>query len=179
MSLAHIDFSMPVPIALAFASAGLFPIWLAVSARFAFLARRHALRFLVSASITLATWAIITAVIGSAFTSFGDLVAGLCLILGALLFYLEVWGLLTRGYTLGILLTLVKAAHPMTAQEIFDGYRDGEGLSWIMRHRIGGLCATGLIERFGDRLTLTSGRGVWIARLQKLGVTVLGLKRTG
>ncbi|MBI2770759.1 MAG: hypothetical protein HYX47_14125 [Burkholderiales bacterium] len=177
MSVAGIDFAMPAPVALAIANALLFPLWLAATSRLPSLAEKHATRFVVSAVATVVLWAVATAAAPAA--GMAGWLAGLCVTLGALLFYLEVWALMTRGYTLGILLTLLKSGKPLTAQELFDGYRDGEGLGWIMRHRLGGLCATGFIQRDGDRLTLAPGKGVFIARLQRLCAAVLGLKRTG
>ena len=177
MSAGGIDFAMPAPVAVALANALLFPLWLAATSRLPPLAERHAMRFVVSGIVTLALWAAACAIAPG--TSVSGWLAGFCATLGALLFYLEVWGLMTRGYTLGLLLTLLKSGRRMTAQELFDGYRDGEGLGWIMRHRLGGLGATGFIKRDGERMSLTRGRGVFVARLQRLSVAVLGLKRTG
>lgn len=179
MSLGSLDFSMPPAVAVALVNALLFPAWLAGTARLRAMADRHARRFLVSAVFMVLTSALSMWALAPAGLTPMDAVVGLCVTLGALLFYLEVWALMTRGYTLGILLTLLKTGRPLTAQEIFDGYRDGDGLGWIMSHRLGGLCASGFIARSGDRLTLAAGRGVFIARLHRLCVIVLGLKRTG
>jgi len=96
-----------------------------------------------------------------------------------MLFYLEVWGLLSRGYTIGVLLTLLNADHPLTETEISSQYRGGEGLDWVMRHRLGGLIAAGLVEQQGDRVALTCIRGRAVARLYEVSITVLGLRRTG
>lgn len=179
MSAGSIDLAMPPAIAIALANALLFPAWLAGTARLRALQERHALRFLVSAIVMALAWLVSMAALAPAGLTPMDAVVGLCVVLGALLFYLEVWALMTRGYTLGILLTLLKTGRPLSAQEIFDGYRDGDGLGWIMSHRLGGLCASGFIARSGDRLTLAPGRGVFIARLHRLCVAVLGLRRTG
>lgn len=179
MSLGSIDFSMPPAVAVALVNALLFPAWLAGMARLRVMKDRHALCFLASAVFMTLTSALSMWALAPVDQTLVDAAVGLCVILGALLFYLEVWALMTRGYTLGILLTLLKTGRPLTAQEIFDGYRDGDGLGWIMSHRLGGLCASGFIARSGDQLTLAPGRGVFIARLHRLCVTVLGLKRTG
>jgi len=42
---------------------------------------------------------------------------------GGMLIYLEFWGLMSRGYTLGILLTLLDAERPLTETEIASRYR--------------------------------------------------------
>lgn len=177
MNLGDIEFAMPAAVAIAVGNALLFPLWLAATGRMPRLAERHAARFLFTAIATLVLW--LAATMAWAAAGAAGWLAGLCVTLGALLFYLEAWGLMTRGYTLALLLTLWKAGRPMTSQELFDGYRDGEGLGWIMRHRLGGLCATGLIKRDGAQLTLGAGAGLFIARLQRLSAAVLGLKRTG
>src|SRR4051794_26312735 len=56
-----------------------------------------------------------------------------------MLLYLEVWALLSRGYTLALLLVLLKSAAPVPAAQIAREYRGGSGLGWIMQHRAGGL----------------------------------------
>ncbi len=97
---------------------------------------------------------------------------------GALLVYLEAWALLSRGYTLGLLLTLFRGAGPMTDAALAASYRQGQGLGWIMRHRLGGLISTRLVRRQGDLIVLTLP-GAIIALLYRAAIAVLGLKVTG
>ncbi len=86
---------------------------------------------------------------------------------------------MTRGYTLGILLTLLNEDRPLGADEIFTAYRGGEGLGWIMRHRLGGLGAAGLLRKDGNQLILTPGRGMLVVRLYRVCIATLGLRKTG
>ena len=58
-----------------------------------------------------------------------------------LLMYLEAWALLSRGYTLALLLSLLEAGEPLDGRELARRYRGGDGLPWIMRHRLEGLLA--------------------------------------
>jgi hypothetical protein len=51
-------------------------------------------------------------------------------------------------------------------------------MGWIMRHRLGGLLAAGLVRRQGDRVVLT-GVGALIGILYRAAVATLGLKVTG
>ncbi len=178
MMIAGIDTSMPWPVAHSLGHAVTFPLWLALTAKLPLMRERHALRFFCSAVISLIAWAA-SLILYSETNDILDLLTGLMVMGGFMVFYLQVWGLITRGYTIGILLTLFKSGRPLTDREIFDGYRDGDGLNWIMRHRIGDLSAAGFVLLQGDTLILASRRGVLVARLQRLCVSILGLRRTG
>src|SRR6266481_5397706 len=92
--------------------------------------------------------------------------------------YLEIWALLSRGYTLGLLLTLFRGEQPMSDAQLAASYRQGEGVGWIMRHRLGGLLSAGLVRRQGDGIVLT-GTGAIIGILYRAAVAALALKITG
>lgn len=170
------DISVPAAVLLALIHVLLFPVYLWASSFLKLLAERHASRFLAAALASAVGWMAFAMVMHSTAV---DLVTGFCVLGGGMLFYLQVWGLLTRGYTLGILLTLLEADRPMTAAQVSTAYRGGSGLQWIMRHRLEGLVGAGLLHRDADRLVLSGTRGVWVARLYRLCVAVLGLRRTG
>jgi hypothetical protein len=76
------------------------------------------------------------------------------------------------------LLTLFRGKRAMTDAQLAASYRGGQGVGWIMRHRLGGLMSTGLVRRQGDRIVLTS-TGAIIAMLYRAAIAVLGLKVTG
>src|SRR5260370_12756845 len=67
-----------------------------------------------------------------------ELATSFMILASALIVYLEIWALLSRGYTLGLLLTLFRGEHPMSDAQLAASYRQGEGVGWIMRHRLGG-----------------------------------------
>jgi hypothetical protein len=67
----------------------------------------------------------------------------------------------------------------LTDSEISTRYRGGEGLQWIMRHRLGGLEGAGMIRRHGDQITLVGFPGAFVARVYGWCVAILGLGRTG
>ena len=170
------DLSVPHAVLAALANVLLFPVYLWASSFIRPMADRHASRFLAAALASGAGWAASALAAG---LSGPDLAVGFCVLAGGVLFYLQVWGLLTRGYTLGILLTLLRVNRPMTAEEVAAGYRGGSGLQWIMHHRLAGLTGAGMLRREGDALVLGSLRGVAVARLYRMCVSVLGLRRTG
>jgi hypothetical protein len=108
----------------------------------------------------------------------GEFVTSLMILAGALLVYLEAWALLSRGYTLGLLLTLFRVKGPMTDAQLAASYWRGQGVGRIMRLRLGGLISARLVRRQGDRIVLTP-TGVIVGILYRAAIAVLGLKVTG
>ena len=156
------------------------PLYLLIIARLPVVAGRNAVQFLVGIFVMFALWGGTTLLWpGAVEPVFGDIAAAFMILCGSGLFYLEAWGLLSRGYTLGLLLTLLKAGRPLTEGELAQRYRCGEGLSWIMQHRLSGLISAGLIKNQEGVLTLTVFPGVMVARLYKISMAALGLQRTG
>jgi hypothetical protein len=110
--------------------------------------------------------------------SLSDWVLGALIWTSFMLLYLEVWALLSRGYTLAMLLVLLKSATPLSTAEIARDYRGGAGLGWIMKHRAGGLEAAGLITKQSGDIALTP-LGALVARGYAAARSVLGLRSSG
>src|SRR5260370_8203004 len=98
-----------------------------------------------------------------------ELATSFMILASALIIYLEIWALLSRGYTLGLLLTLFRGEHPMSDAQLAASYRQGEGVGWIMRHRLGGLLSPGLVRRPGGGIVLP-GTGAIIGILYRAAV---------
>lgn len=154
------------------------PAYLLILTRVPGLKGRNALQFSLSNLVAFGLWIGSLMVFDGAATAMDIAVGGMILVCGGLA-YLEAWALLSRGYTLGLLLTLLHAEKPLSDKELSRRYRGGDGLAWIMHHRVGGLVGAGLVRREGERLTLAPMRGVLIASMYKLCIAVLGLRRTG
>lgn len=175
-----LDFSMPAPLAAAIVIALLQPLYLWLGGRITWLRARNALQFLFSAVGCTVLWIAVVALFPALWPrDYAEAVLSLMALVCGMLVYLEIWGLMSRGYTLGILLTLLNAGRPLTEAEIAARYRGGEGLDWIMRHRLGGMLAARVIVREDDRLVLTPVRGLLTARLYEISIKALGLNRTG
>ena len=174
-----LDFSLTPSILCALVVGCALPIYLAVIARVPMLSGRNALQFLCGLLVMMVLWIGLVALWPGPRPDFAELCTGLMLLGAGSLFYLEVWGLLSRGYTLGLLLTLYRADRPLTEDELAQGYRGDNGLSWIMRHRLAGLVGAGLVREQGRVLTLTPILGVPVAWLYKVSILALGLRRTG
>jgi hypothetical protein len=174
-----LDFTMPATVAAPLAVSLSLPIYLLLVVRIPSLAGRNALQFLVSVLITIAVWTGALVFIPAARPmSVADIVMETMIVCIVTLVYLEIWALLSRGYTLTLLITIHQNGRPLSAAELARSYR-GEGLEWIMYHRMAGLEAAGLVQRQGDRVVLTQRRGHLVAWSYRLVIALLGLKTTG
>jgi hypothetical protein len=177
---AALDFSIPDAIVAALGVILLLPLYLLGATRLPGLASHYAVQFLVSCLVAAALWApILVEVWRVQAPDLDGVIGGAMVLASGMLVYLEIWGLLTRGYTLAVLRTLFEAGQPLREDDIAERYRGGAGLDWLMRHRVGGLIAARLIVRQDGQLILTSIRGVVIARLYQACILVLGLRQTG
>jgi hypothetical protein len=174
-----LEFTMPGAVIAAFAVSVSLPVCLLVIARLPPLAGRNAVQFLISVMIAIAAWAAALLLVPAARpTGAVEVIIGAMVIGSAVLVYLEIWSLLSRGYTLALVVTIHQAGGTLTAPELARRYRGGEGLEWIMRHRLAGLEAAGLVRRTDDRLVLT-GLGRAAAWSYRVAIAVLGLRTTG
>jgi hypothetical protein len=175
-----LEFTMPGAVIAAFVVSTGLPLCLLILARLPSLAGRNALQFLIATLIAIAAWASALLFVPAARpTGAGEIAVAAMVIGSAVLVYLEIWSLLSRGYTLGLVTTIHQSGRPLPAAELARRYRRGEGLEWIMRHRLAGLEAAGLVWRSGDRLVLTSRLGCAVAWSYRIAITLLGLKATG
>lgn len=180
MMFNNLDLSMSHALLTALAVCLLQPFCLLAITRLPQLAGQNALQFLLSAMFVIVLWlGLICIAPHLRPVSLVDTVICLMTIAGVMLLYLEVWGLLSRGYTLGILLTLWLAKHSLRENEISVRYRDGDGLAWIMQHRLHGLVTARLVKLQGGRVILTPVRGLKLAQTYAACITALGLRRTG
>jgi hypothetical protein len=176
--IGHLDFTAGPAILAALVAAALFPAVLALLSRLPRLRARNALQFLATSVTIVVLWVIALCVPGLRASSAAELATSFMMLASALIIYLEIWALLSRGYTLGLLLTLFRGKAPMSDAQLAASYRQGEGVGWIMRHRLGGLLSARLVRRQGDRVVLT-GAGALIGILYRAAVATLGLKVTG
>jgi hypothetical protein len=175
----HLDFAMPGALLAALGIGVLQPLYLFMITRMPMMAERNAIQFLISCVVTLLLWVLVLLLVpGLRRSSVAELALSLMALGAGMLVYLELWGLMSRGYTLGVILTLQNAGNPLSEAAISRSYRDGEGLEWIMRHRVGGLAAAGLIESRNEQIMLTV-RGRAVARLYRISIFALGMRRTG
>lgn len=175
-----IDFSLSYPIQITLLMSALFPVILLFLAKTVWLSGRNALQFLATYLLTTFSWVSILLIftkepinlfVNSLWISF-------FLYHAIILIYLEIWGLLSRGYTLGLLLTFYKANTPLTIDALANSYRGGKGLYWLIHHRFAGLAAAKIIKLDHDKVTLTA-RGKFIASIYDLSIQFFGLRYSG
>jgi hypothetical protein len=173
-----IDLALPGFVALCLGAALIFPGVLMVLARVPVLRARNAWQFALSVAVLAIALGVVAWWWEGSTTGTGDVVVGLMLLGSGLLVELEVWALLSRGYTLGLLLTLLNAEERLDARRLAQAYRGGAGLGWIMEHRLAGLDAARLIRAEDGMVRLTAG-GYVVGVLYRMAVRVLGLARSG
>jgi hypothetical protein len=174
------DFTISGSLTAAFMAAALLPICLFLIVRLPFIAGRNALQFLISVIAVLIAWTGALLFIPAARPhDISDVALGAMVVGTAVVFFLEVWALLSRGYTLGLLITVYRFGRPLPAAELAGSYRSGAGLEWIMRHRLAGLEAAGLVQRSDDAIVLTPRRGRAVASMCRMAIALLGLEATG
>src|SRR5262249_40177654 len=139
---------------------------------------RNALQFLATSVIVVALWVIALCFSALRASSAAELATSFMILASALIIYLEIWALLSRGYTLGLLLTLFRGKAPMSDAQLAASYRQGEGVGWIMRHRLGGLPSPRAGRPAGAFAALTGARAP-LGVLSPAPVATLGLKVTG
>jgi len=176
--MGHLDFTAGPAVVASLIAAALFPAVLAVLARLSGLRDRNALQFFTCGVLVFGGWVVALQLPGVPASAAADLATALMILASALLIYLEAWALLSRGYTLGLLLTLFRGRRAMTDAQLAASYRQGQGVGWIMRHRLGGLVSTRLVRRQDDRVVLTPA-GATIGILYRMAIAILGLRVTG
>lgn len=143
------------------------------------LQNRNALQLSLTSMSVLFLWSIEIFFLSSQNFSFNEILSSVMIFTTALLVYLEIWALLSRGYTIGILLTLRKASTPLNDQEIAKSYRAGEGLEWLIQHRFSSLFAAKLISKNGNEILLTPVLGNFVAQIYRIFIYIFSLKKTG
>jgi len=177
----YVDFSIPGAALAALWAGFLFPVYLLLVVRLPVLANARGAQFALGTAIMCAVWvATLCFCHGDAYgIERMDLWLGLTILGTWFLLYLEMWSLLSRGYTLGMLVTIYTAGRPLTRDELAARYRSGDGLEWIMTHRLGGLVAARLVRRRGDQIELTVFPGLPVAAAYRAATRLIGLKKSG
>jgi hypothetical protein len=176
-----VQFSFPAELLYPVIFSLTFPITLAVVSRSRLLRGRNAAQFFVASLVHLAAWVGGSLFLPAGYTPHGAsgwLISSM--VVGSfLMIYLEAWALLSRGYTLAMLLALLESPSPLAADAIAARYRSGDGLEWIFRHRLAGLEAAGMIRKEGADLALTPRLGAFVVMLYRVAIAVFGLRKTG
>jgi len=156
-----LSFEISIPVLAALIAGGLIPLYLILFAGVSPL-RRADIRMTAAGVTAVVVWAgaLSLASPGLQGHAGADLAAGLLILGCAFMGFMMLWGLLTRGFTLSLLVALAKAERPMSMVELADGYGGGQGASFFADKRITGLRQLGFIREAGDQVRLTAFPGV-------------------
>lgn len=175
----YLDFSLSSLELASLLMVPLFPALLSIIARVKAVQNRNALQLCLTSVIMIFLWGGIVYCISVQDVVLSEIVSSLMIFVTILLVYVEIWALLSRGYTLGILLTLNECSVPLDDKKLAQSYRSGEGLEWLIHHRFSGLFATKLIFKNDNKIFLTSFPGRFVVSIYKLFIDIFSLKRTG
>lgn len=107
------------------------------------------------------------------------ILAGLLLLLSILIFTLGLWGLLTRGYSVALLVTLHSLGGNATIAELEKTYSGGRGLKWLTVKRLNGLSNAKIIKIEESQITIRKPLGPLLIKLYKTFQQVFQLKGYG
>jgi len=110
-------------------------------------------------------------------TRWGDLAAGLLILATGIWAAFCAWSLLAWSFTISMLITLVDAERPLDAEAWIGGFAGSRGLDAFMHDRLALLFALGVARRAGNVVTVTSPRGLLVARIANCTARMFGLGR--
>jgi hypothetical protein len=174
--------ALPAPIGLAFLVGLLFPAFLLVTRPIAPIAGNASLRYAAGCLLAAASWTALIVLLGLARTPGPEklhLVNGALVLLSSFVVYLGLWGLLTRGCSISMLLALARLPTETDAQALDAAYANGRGLRWLTDKRINSLAGAGFASCDGDQVRVTRPRGALAAAFCTLIVRAIGLKNFG
>jgi hypothetical protein len=175
-----LTFMPSAEVSLALAVGAVLPLTLAAIARVPAVRGKNAIQFLLAALVSVAFWHVLLACCSLRISLLSEeYLVGVMVLASSFVFWLQPWGLLSRGYSLGMLLTLYKSDGPMTVDQLSAAYRGNAGVEWVARHRIDGLVRFGVVAQRGDSLVLTPVRGRIVAIIYAVAVSLLSLERMG
>jgi len=135
-------------------------------------------RFFFSAAVTLGCYVTALVFAGSYSLSPRQIVAGFAFIVAVLIFELGFWGVLTRGYTVAILLALQQTGDNAPIEQVQSHYAGGRGLGWFMEKRLKGLRAAGVTKENDERIYVTPF-GVLVLLVYRSFMTCFRLSQFG
>lgn len=119
-------------------------------------------RFNATAGIVLGAYALGCSYDASAETV--PVITGVALIVSALVFVLGFWGVLTRGYSVALLIALNRLGGRASTGELEKAYSAGRGLRWLAGKRLEGLVAARAVVIENGQVTITPSMGAFILR---------------
>jgi hypothetical protein len=116
-------------------------------------------RFNATGSIVLGSYLAVVLWWGSQSSDVISALAGLALIASALIITLGIWGLLTRGYSVAVVVALARRGGRASLVELAHASSGGRGLRWLTEKRLRGLQSFGIVAVSERWVTVTPGMG--------------------
>lgn len=135
-------------------------------------------RFNATAAIVLGLYAL-ACLFGSGKGGATAVIAGAALLVSALIFILGFWGVLTRGYSVALLVALDRLGGCAAIDELANAYSGGRGLRWLADKRLGGLAAARVVAMEGGQVAITESVGRLVLRCYAVFQACFRLKDYG
>ena len=105
-------------------------------------------------------------------------VSGLAFLISVCIFILGFWGLLTRGFSVAMLLSLEKNDGAET-ETLHSGYANGMGLHWFLEKRLAGMRAIGVVVESEGSVKITPILGILALQSYRLFKKLFKLQQYG
>jgi hypothetical protein len=93
--------------------------------------------------------------------------------------YMQSKSFFSRGYSIGILLDLLRRGPTLSMDELKRGYGNGMGLEGMLRKRLLSIASVGLVNISNDRVRGLTPRGTFLSRVADATRALLNLKEVG
>ena len=173
---------VPYPIVLAILANLLLPIVLVLTRYLPGIADDASRRYAASCLVTAIAWIGLATMTGKPIQpdmAYQQLFNGLLVLLSGFVVTLGLWGLLTRGCSVSILLALTEVGPESSATALGGAYSGGRGLRWLTDKRLNSLAGAGFVDLRGSSVRVTRPLGASAAVLCVLLARTLGLKSAG
>ncbi len=178
-----LDVLLPPPaVAIALIVGLAFPLWLFMTRFIPVVAGDVSRRYLAACALAFAVWSTAVFLLGPPLTSdqaLSGTVNGALVLLSGFVFFLGLWGLLTRGCSVSILIAHRRLQGRASAANLGAAYSANRGLRWLADKRINSLVHAGLAIRAGGVLRIARPKGTLAAFATELLLRIIGLKTFG
>jgi hypothetical protein len=130
-------------------------------------------RFVLAAVAALSGWGLSLFAVSP--LALADLVAGALILLAALLAGFTVWTLIAWGFTASLLMSLAREDRPVSLDEWVAAYTGDRTIETFARDRVQLLFRFDLATAEADRIVMTPGAGLRMARFARFLRVLVGL----
>lgn len=160
----------------------LFPLILLATRYVTAISDNPSRRYVAACAVTLLSWLALLFFMLPAPSSEvrrEDLANGLLVLASSFIVFLGLWGVLTRGCSISILVALSQVGEAATETTLGEAYSGSRGLRWLTEKRLRSLVRAGLVKYQNGMILVTRPRGIIAAFVCSTLTKIIGLKNFG